>query len=303
MGGPSHPETMTHALLLGGSLAALLLSPQDPAPATAPQALGDDEETAPSFVLSAPDLALAKEYFLTCDHDLSGTIVFSEAHQSLGIERPDFSVFDRDSSGDITEEEFIDRFSDVVQHWGGFAPPNQAERRVLPPEENARQVLNRWDDDSNRSLDAQELGRIIEHYGIDAHTGEEVLDLFDQDGDRRLQLGELEPLTGIIQEHFAPDWFNLSAPEAESVVELFGTPVPREKLPGTVAMPPQIIGPVPIFHRLDIDRDGAVSLEDLVVLQTPMQVRIQPRTVLNSLDVDRDGVLSESEFRRAMGAP
>jgi len=65
-------------------------------------------------------------------------------------------------------------------------------------------------------------------------------------------------------------------------------------------MPPLTLGPLPHFHRLDLDRDGGISLEDLTELQTPIQISVRPSTVINVLDRDGDGKLSAAELRAAL---
>ena len=64
--------------------------------------------------------------------------------------------------------------------------------------------------------------------------------------------------------------------------------------------PPLITGPVPHFRRLDLDNDGAISIDDLANLMRPMQMRLRLPALINTLDLDGDGVLNEEEFERAL---
>ncbi len=87
----------------------------------------------------------------------------------------------------------------------------------------------------------------------------------------------------------------------KSLIELFGTVIPRPSETGAPPSPPQIVGPIPAFHRLDIDRDGFISVADLETLMRPVRTGVRPAAVINTLDTDGDMRLSEREFNAAMG--
>jgi len=289
---------MSHALLLAGSLASALLGGQDPV-SPAPQDPVDESE-APLFELEPEQLLQEEQYFGVCDHDSDGVIVFAEARHSLELDRPGFAVYDADRSGDISREEFRERYTEIVRRYAGFAPPTPSALSVLSPEQTPQQMLNRWDDDSNRGLDARELQALLDRYDMDEYTGEQAIRTLDRNGSRRLEVSELLPLKNLVDDHTNPDWIFPEEPEAMTLIGLFGTQVPRPGLPGAVPMPPLTLGPLPHFHRLDLDRDGGISLEDLTELQTPIQISVRPSTVINVLDRDGDGKLSAAELRAAL---
>ena len=92
------------------------------------------------------------------------------------------------------------------------------------------------------------------------------------------------------------------APErkAGSVLELFGAVREREDDRANLPLPPHITGPVDVFHRLDVDRDGQVTESDLDRLQRPVQLLVRMNTVLASLDENGDGGISRDEFYASM---
>ena len=305
---------MSHALLLAGSLASALLSGQDPIPPTAQDPASPaaqdpaspaaqdpaDESESPLFELAPEHVLQEEQYFGICDHDGDGVIVFAEARHSLELTRASFAVYDTDRSGDISRDEFRERYTQIIARYAGFAPPIPSALTVLPPEQTPQQMLNRWDDDSNRGLDAREVQAMLDRYDMDEYTGEQAIQLLDRNGSRRLEVSELLPLKNLVDDHTNPDWIFPEEPEAMTLIGLFGTQVPRPGLPGAVPMPPLTLGPLPHFHRLDLDRDGGISLEDLTELQTPIQISVRPSTVINVLDRDGDGKLSAAELRAAL---
>jgi Ca2+-binding EF-hand superfamily protein len=89
-------------------------------------------------------------------------------------------------------------------------------------------------------------------------------------------------------------------PPARSVEELFGHIVDRESSPDAQPRPPRILGPVPVFRRLDFDDDGLISVQDLMDLARPLSHPVRVRALIADLDQDGDGGVSREEFRRAM---
>jgi hypothetical protein len=87
---------------------------------------------------------------------------------------------------------------------------------------------------------------------------------------------------------------------AGSVAELFGQSIVREDAELISPLPPRIPGPVPHFLRLDLDRDGRISANDLLALSRPVQVPVRINTVIATLDLDGDGGVDADELRRSM---
>ena len=132
-----------------------------------------------------------------------------------------------------------------------------------------------------------------------------MLDAVDSDGDRRVGPDELFQLSRALSFSLALPTETKVTPRqgAKNVVELFGKAQARPAGVSTSAAPPQIVGPVPHFRRLDLDGDGFISQEDLRVLQGSTTMGARIATVIASLDADEDGRISEREFTAALAAP
>ncbi len=89
---------------------------------------------------------------------------------------------------------------------------------------------------------------------------------------------------------------------ARSIAELFGRPEPRDLGEDAPPAPPRVRGPVPIFLRLDIDRDGGITARDLDELSRPLQLPVRGNTVLAMLDRDENGRVDAAELALALGA-
>lgn len=87
---------------------------------------------------------------------------------------------------------------------------------------------------------------------------------------------------------------------AESIVELFGTAVPREEEDAAVRRPARIAGPIPHFRRLDLDLDGEITEADLDALLRPMQVSTRLSAVIAIMDRDESGGVTRAEFDAMM---
>ncbi len=87
---------------------------------------------------------------------------------------------------------------------------------------------------------------------------------------------------------------------ASSTLELFGAHQSRPEQQGTVPFPPYIRGPVHHFARLDIDKDGQITAEDLEWLARPIYLDVRLSAVIAALDTDDDGGVSPEEFDASM---
>ncbi|MFT7487316.1 MAG: Ca2+-binding EF-hand superfamily protein, partial [Candidatus Paceibacteria bacterium] len=88
--------------------------------------------------------------------------------------------------------------------------------------------------------------------------------------------------------------------DADSILELFGTPRPRPPREGSAPEPSLIQGPVHSFRRLDYDNDGTIGPDDLEVLLLGAGLTDRPKALIASIDTNGDGHLSEQEFQASM---
>jgi len=86
----------------------------------------------------------------------------------------------------------------------------------------------------------------------------------------------------------------------QSVRTLFGEHHPRSVEDEAFPLPPQIRGPVNHFDRLDVTRDGNITIEDLEWLARPALLEVRFSSVIAILDADNDGGVSRAEFNAAM---
>jgi len=253
-------------------------------------------------VPEGPILASASQletYFATADHDANGWISFREAVASMGIGREAFRVYDHDRDGRLVLSEFLFLHNDSVTRTGGFRPPKKREDEDRARRRTAVQLLNAYDRDLDDFVASTELRRMLEDYRRTDVDDEVVLTGHDRDNDGRLSLLELATLNTILwprTEQLASDEDPVDT-RPGSIDELFGKVVRRDS---STPYPPLITGPVPHFRRLDLDNDGAISVEDLENLMRPMQLRLRIHALMNTLDLDGDGVLNEQEFERAL---
>jgi len=85
-----------------------------------------------------------------------------------------------------------------------------------------------------------------------------------------------------------------------SVQALFGDHRERADSSDSFPLPPKIRGPIPHFDRLDVTRDGLVTIEDLEWLARPTHLEVRLSSVIAILDTDSDGAVSRDEFEAAM---
>lgn len=267
--------------------------------ATPPPAKRDDEPKSADLADDKPST-----YFGACDYDRNGWISFRESAEALTLDRNSFAVYDADHDGRITQEEFEARYTEVRERTGGFRPPRAKVAEKLVPTRNAEQLRNAYDLSGDSALDLDELNKLLNDYERTEVPADVVLDKLDRDESGELEGQELVLFAELLSATYTPELAIIDpADSPKSIDALFGQITPREQGYQTTPQPPQIVGPVPIFRRLDLDNDGGVTLSDLEGLRAAMQLSVRTTAVFAALDTDQDGKLTEAELLDSMRAP
>jgi Ca2+-binding EF-hand superfamily protein len=241
---------------------------------------------------------MQRPIFETCDYDGSGWISFRELQSSLDADREEFGLYDRDRDGRIGPREFMSRYDEIVGRTGAFRLPRAevAEHFVAP--RSSEQLLAAFDRDADGALDAEETAAVLADYGRSDVDPSVVLASVDSDGDARLKGPELFGFSRLMSMSIgaAPMDADGKKKQPGSVEALFGAIEPRSSPAANRSDAPWIPGPVPHFRRLDLDRDGFVTIAELVDLQAGSATSASIGAVLAALDLDEDGRISEREF-------
>lgn len=259
------------------------------------------QESGPPRPLVTPK-AIDQEqaFFEQCDRDQGGWISFVEAREALGISRDEFFAFDLDRDARINREEWGQRYRTVLERTGGFPTPKVAAGTGAAPPRSAEQLRNAFDTDFDGGLGPSELAQFLRDYPVPSLTPELILLQLDQNGDQRLDLGEVVVLAALLdtfRQQLGPA--ALRPERASSVLELFGQP--EERGSNALPEPPRLAGPLPVFERLDVNHDGFLTEKDLFELQYPLTLPVRGPAVIAALDQDGDGRLSLAEFEAALG--
>lgn len=285
---------------------ALVLAPQDrgivgggakgesaPAAKGAQRGGGRGEAQKPAGDKPKPDddEDLAQKYFEIADYNADGFLTIAEAEPALALDRAGFAAYDTDRDGRISPKEFRARYEAIVSRGGLFTPPIGKNGTRAAKEKGLDDLGERFDKDGDGKLNATELRALLE----DAKSRldpDVALVKFDRDGSHKLEKAEIAALATFLD----PARRNAPIVKAKSIAELFGQALPREERRGATQLCPRIPGPVTIFRRLDLDDDGKIETEDLVLLQRPIQLPVRLAAVLATLDTDRDGAISPAEL-------
>ncbi len=265
-------------LLGGGSLLAAGASSQDPAP--------------------TPEQA-AELAFEVADYDGNGWISSEEAREALRLDSSGFFAYDVDKDARITSTEYTTRYLKQLTLRGSMPQPVPRATPVVSPLRDAEQLRNAYDKDADGRIDLTELKAFVEDYHLEGEPAVANLRKLDIDGSGGLELPEIGRLAKLLETFANSPTANLTAEPAGSVLELFGTPIERNTRT-SIPEPPQVIGPVPSFDRLDLNRDGSIGVDDLDALQFPLVLPVRPQAVVAALDLDADGQLSRAELRASM---
>jgi len=239
------------------------------------------------------------EYFQTIDYDGNGWLSYDEARQALNIDRQEFWRYDLNRDARVVQDEFSVRYMEIVGRVGSFPTPKATEVPTIAPPRDPDQLRNAFDRDLNGSIGPGEFQTLINEYSLTDYEPTEMFKAFDKNGDFRLDGGELLDLALQLEAFRSTVTIGVAESYA-SIEELFGTPIPRPPGPGEIASPPEITGPLPIFSRLDLNRDGALTANDFDELAFPLTLPVRSVTVIASLDSDGDEALSADELRASM---
>lgn len=212
-----------------------------------------------------------------------------------------YRVFDTDNDGRLTLKEFSEFVNFEAAADRVVRKPNIPAGLIKQPARDADQLRTAYDIDLDGALSSIELERLLVDYQgnsrdrLDAAT---TLDRHDSDGSGVLERDELDRIAALINPRSSAARDVERRPTGRSIIDIFGRPIERGE-----NIPPRIKGPVPTFHRLDVDRDGFVSLDDLERLEGTTFAPVRLSSVLATLDRDGDGRMSEAEFLEAMTPP
>jgi Ca2+-binding EF-hand superfamily protein len=286
----------------------LLLAQEKPGPKTQEKANPPAQEKSSPREQEEPDASDKTEqlgYFSICDHDGNGWISYREAKHSLRIDQTSYGVYDADSDGRVSFEEFDARYMEIVERAGGFRTPIPISDRRLVPTRNPEQLRNAYDRNGDRALNERELSQLLIEYGRAEIPAAIVLEKLDVDANGRLDQGEMEHFSRLLSGTYTlpKDRTQEKGPLPRTPAEIFGGPERRPEGFNVVPLPPRLPGPTTHFRRLDLDGDGKISREDLFHLQNPLQLPIRGQAMLSALDLNEDGGLDEQEFLLALQSP
>lgn len=203
-----------------------------------------------------------------------------------------FQRFDANGDGQVDRDEFQgpdNAFARLDANGDGVITPDevggrQAQgtrprgRRMMDPEQRWQQMLERFDENNDGQISADEF-----------KGPERVFTMLDQDGDGLITQAEATRFRGLGRPD--RDWGNRAA-GLEMMLRRCDEDgdgrVTRDEWPGRDEM----------FDRLDADGDGFITAEDVAAIrQQPRPQRMNPAQILlRVLDKNGDGQVSNSEW-------
>lgn len=244
-----------------------------------------------------------RSWFDTADHNGNGWVSFSESAYSLRFTRGRFRAYDSDRDGRLRADEFQDYYMHSITQEGSFVKPRKMRDESTMALRTPEQLRASYDSDLNGGLSEIEVSRMMIDYDQRELDATQLMSSLDLDGNDILEVSELEGLLPILYpDDPAIAEMRPTAETYDSLLDMFGKVEPRPSDSGAPPAPPYIGGPVTLFQRLDLGRDGTISVNDLEILQRPLRIGIRPHAVINTLDLDGDLELSEEELLRALGA-
>jgi Ca2+-binding EF-hand superfamily protein len=284
-----------------------LLNKIDKAIAEADQRAKELEVEPPASAIPLPrDLApgsdawndLQRPIFEACDRDGSGWMSYREAHDSLGLDRAEYLLYDRDHDGRVGSREFIARYDEVVQATGAFPIPRPVDDASTALPRSPRQLAASFDTNGDGGLDTTEIGQLLRDYDREEIDAKLAVDRLDDDASGRIDGPEIAQLSRLVSAAFLlPDARAAARRKTpRAVEELFCEVTERSGERDHTPLPPLIGGPVTFFRRLDLDGDGYVGLVELQELQSPLTMSVRSGAVLAALDADEDNRISRKEY-------
>lgn len=295
---------LPHTLLTLLALAPVLAG-QD-GESTTPQSDKDEAEVE----LTNIDVQEA-EYFKTCDYDENGWISYREAESSLHMNRDGFAQYDADNNGQVSQQEFNDRYRELLVRVGTFRTPTPKGVALVPAgsvavtlepastlPSTSQAFVGLYDKDADGKLNVAELELASQALGFAGLSPSAVLGKLDIDKSGTVEPAELQTVLDALNVLDAASLIPLGT-KASSIEELFGGNEPRPYFTGATPRPPRIGGPVVPFRRLDLDNSGFIDIADLEQLSLSAHTVVRPSAVLAGLDLNGDGRLSPEEMKAA----